>query len=77
VPKDGATLPALPAVPVAPTATDGYKSKVEPFDKARRLSNTVSLEAGESGVFEILEDGAPHTARVVHETTTFESVVIP
>lgn len=77
VPKQGHPLPDIPSVVVAPNATDGFKTRVQPFEAARRLSITVSLDEGESGLLQVIVDSAPHTTRVVKETTTFEMLVIP
>lgn len=77
VPKDGHDLPSIPSVIVAPATTDGFKTTVPVFTDVRRLSITVSLDDGEAGVLEVLENNAEHTLELVEETTTFEMPVNP
>jgi hypothetical protein len=77
VPKHQQAVPASQSAAVAPATADGFDGKVPEFSRVRRLSITVSLDDGEFGVLEVLEDDRPHTRKPVIETTTFEMPVDP
>lgn len=77
VPKHGKTKPNTRGIVVAPSGSGGFGGTVLPFKIVRRLSITVSLDSGESGLLEVLEDGDVHFRKVVKKTTTFEVPVDP
>lgn len=77
VPKNAKLSPKSRGLAIAPGSEKGFKGEVLEFSEVRRLSITVSLDAGEFGVLEVREDGNEHTTEDVTETTTFEMPVDP
>ena len=54
VPKGGHAMPPTQGMNLAPGASSHFEGRVPAFSKVRRLSITVSLDQGESGVLEVL-----------------------
>ena len=77
VPKHGNTVPGTQSMSVAPSAESSLGGVVPALADVRRLSVTVSLEAGESGTLELLEDAASIKDDDISETTTWEVPVDP
>jgi len=77
VPKHQAAVPTPQHTIAAPGCTNEMKGTVPSSASVRRLTVVVSLDPGESGRLEVLEDGAEHTSEDVTETTTWDMPVDP
>lgn len=77
VPKHERMEPTSQVVGISPKGSRTINLKVPPFDDVRRLSITVSLDAGETGWLEVLEGNEEVVSEAVTKTTTFEMLVIP
>jgi hypothetical protein len=77
VPKNQSNVPSARSVAIAAGAEGELTGSVPGFAAVRRLTLAVSLDAGEKGKLEVLEDGAAHTTVDVTQTTTFEMPVDP
>jgi hypothetical protein len=78
VPKHGQPVPAAQQMLVAPSSPPGeLKGVVPDFSKARRMVIVASLDPGESGRLELLQNDAPHKSEHIAKTTTWESLVVP
>ncbi len=76
VPNSGSAVPAAQERWVAPAATASVKGTVPASSAAHRMAIIVSLDKGEFGELELLENGKTHTVETITETTTWEMVVI-
>lgn len=72
VPKHQRMEPTARAIIVAPKATGTIELDVPDFEDVRRLSITVSLDAGETGWLEVVEGDREVVSEPVEETTNFE-----
>jgi hypothetical protein len=77
VPKHRKMVPKAKGMTIAPKGSAEIALKVPEFPSVRRLSITVSLDAGESGLLEVFQGGEAHTRKVVTKTMTFEMPVDP
>jgi hypothetical protein len=78
VPKQGRPVPRSQQVLVAPGSPPGQlKGVAPPFTNARRMVIIAALDAGESGLLELIQNDVVHTSEHITETTTWESLIIP
>lgn len=77
VPKHERMEPNSRSIVVAPKAKATLELEVPDFDDVRRLSITVSLDAGETGWLEVFEGAREVVAKPVKTTTNFEVPVDP
>lgn len=72
VPKHQRMQPTSRAAVIAPKATGTIPLEVPDFEDVRRLSVTVSLDAGETGWLEVFEGEREVVSEPVKRTTNFE-----
>ena len=76
VPNLASAVPASQTLSVAPAAKASVNGTVPASSAAHRMAIVVSLDKGEFGELELLENGVTHTVETITETTTWEMVVI-
>jgi len=76
VPNHGHAVPNAQEASVAPGGSAALNGTVPSPSAAHRMAIVVSLDKGEFGELELLENGASHSTEIIHETTTWEMVVV-